>query len=91
MKFIRLIKSNQDLKLVVMHYKDFDKNEDKDNACFLLVKNDVTLKNSEVETRISGNESDSELIEKASKYLGNLPKDIEVKKFEISFDIKRGL
>ena len=87
MKFVKLIKSNQDLKLVVMHYKDFDKKENQNNACFLLVKNDVPLRNGEFKTRINGNESDSELIEKASKYFGNLPKDIEVEIVPITITI----
>lgn len=84
MRYVKLLKAEQDLKLVLMHYKDFDEKENENNAAFLLVKNDIPLNNSEVKTRINGNESDSELIEKASKYLGNLPKDIEVERVEIT-------
>lgn len=89
MHYVKLLKAEEELKLVLMHYKDFDEKENENNAVFLLAKGDMPLRNGEFKTRIDGNESDSELIEKASKYFGNLPKDIKVEKMDITININR--
>lgn len=90
MKFIRVLKANKDIEIVLMDYKDkVFQNSDGTHKAYLLLSNNDGFVYKELPINITGNETDEELLQIASSNFGKLPNDIELKRRSITITIDR--